>query len=80
MENETLQRRSTATTDHMGNQIFLHQSLLLTLIYSGINSRSTFGAQGDSTNDKLTILPVLPDTHSITQAQHTLYDEQLSTR
>ncbi len=47
---------------------------------SGVNSHSIFGAQGDPNNDKLTILPVLQDTHSINQAQHTHYDEQLSTR
>jgi hypothetical protein len=62
MENESLQRRSTAITEHMG-----------------VNSHSIFGAQGDPNNDKLTILPVLQDTHSINQAQHTHYDEQLST-
>ncbi|CAF3589571.1 unnamed protein product [Rotaria sordida] len=67
MENETLQRRSTATITNMG-----------------INSYSTFGAQGDLTDDKLTILPVLQDTHCITQERrttdikHTFYDEQLS--
>ncbi|CAF3289336.1 unnamed protein product [Rotaria sp. Silwood2] len=61
MENETLQRRSTATIKNMG-----------------INSYPTFGAQGNLTDDKLTILPVLQDTHCITQEQRIFYDEQLS--
>ncbi|CAF3360538.1 unnamed protein product [Rotaria socialis] len=67
MENETIQRRSTATINHMG-----------------VNSYSTFGAQGDLTNDKLTILPIIQDTHCIIQERHipdikhTFFDEQLA--
>ncbi|CAF3760547.1 unnamed protein product [Adineta steineri] len=67
MENESLQRRSTATIKNMG-----------------VNSYSAFGAQGNITDDKLTLLPVLQNTLAITQerqtseSKHTLYDEQLS--
>ncbi|CAF1687522.1 unnamed protein product, partial [Adineta ricciae] len=49
-----------------------------------VNSCSAFGAQGNITDDKLTLLPVLQDTLTITQerqtseAKHTPYDEQLS--
>jgi len=39
----------------------------------GVNSYPTFGAQGDLTDNKLTIVPVLQNTQ-------TLYEEQLSTR
>jgi hypothetical protein len=59
---------------------FIKRNYRVFFIPLGVNSHSTFGAQGDPNNDKLTILPVLQDTHSINQAQHTHYDEQLSTR
>ncbi|CAF5131582.1 unnamed protein product, partial [Rotaria magnacalcarata] len=55
-----------------------------TMNHMGVNSYSTFGAQGDLTNDKLTILPIIQDTHCITQERnipdikHTFFDEQLA--
>jgi len=58
------------------------------VVFLGVNSYSqivsAFRAQGDLTEDKLTILPVLQNTFGISRERHTaeikraLYDEQLS--
>jgi hypothetical protein len=57
-------------------------------LFVGVNTYSqivsAFRAQGDLTEDKLTILPVLQNALGISQERHTaevkraLYDEQLS--
>ena len=48
--------------------------------FSGVNSHSIFGAQGDLSDEKLTNLPVLQNTYLITQERYTSPDEQLSSR
>ncbi|CAF4280128.1 unnamed protein product, partial [Adineta steineri] len=71
MEHDTLQRRSTATIKNMG-------------VNSYSQIVSAFRAQGDLTEDKLNILPVLQTTLGISRERHTAeikrarYDEQLS--
>jgi hypothetical protein len=71
MEHDTLQRRSMATIKNMG-------------INSYSQIVSAFRAQGDLTEDQLTILPVLQNALGISRERHTaevkraLYDEQLS--
>ena len=71
MEHDALQRRSTATIKNMGVNT-----------YSQIVS--AFRAQGDLSEEKLNILPVLQNVFGISRERHTaevkraLYDEQLS--
>ncbi|CAF4482693.1 unnamed protein product [Rotaria socialis] len=71
MEHDILQRRSAATVKNMG-------------VNSYFQVISAFRAQGDLTENKLTILPVLQNAFGISHERHTaevkraLYDEQLS--
>jgi hypothetical protein len=87
MEHDTLQRRSMATIKNMG-KIHLMKYDSKQFLFLGINSYSqivsAFRAQGDLTEDQLTILPVLQNALGISRERHTaevkraLYDEQLS--
>jgi hypothetical protein len=71
MEHNTLQRRSAGTIKNMG-------------VNSYSQIVSAFRAQGDLTDDQLTIFPVLQNALGVSRERHTaeikraLYDEQLS--
>ena len=68
--------------------ILLNITLNKFIVFLGVNSYSqivsAFRAQGDLTEDQLTILPVLQNALGITRERHTaeikraIYDEQLS--
>jgi hypothetical protein len=87
MEHNTLQRRSAGTIKNMGTVDFLHQTIYF-FFFLGVNSYSqivsAFRAQGDLTDDQLTIFPVLQNALGVSRERHTaeikraLYDEQLS--
>ena len=89
MEHNTLQRRSAGTIKNMGTNYFSTSSIRPCVsFFLGVNSYSqivsAFRAQGDLTDDQLTILPVLQNALGISRERHTaevkraLYDEQLS--
>ncbi|CAM4746966.1 unnamed protein product [Rotaria magnacalcarata] len=83
MNSRQLRRVSDFMNEDMENKTIQCRSTA-TMNHMGVNSYSTFGAQGDLTNDKLTILPIIQDTHCITQERnipdikHTFFDEQLA--
>ncbi|CAF0833067.1 unnamed protein product [Adineta ricciae] len=85
---QSLNYRDSRSSSEFMNEDMENETLqcrsTATIKNMGVNSCSAFGAQGNITDDKLTLLPVLQDTLTITQerqtseAKHTPYDEQLS--